>query len=215
LRQVDTARLEGLLAQLFIRAALSATNSCACNANVAPSAQRALGQMQAAVVNHPSLLDTALWHKALDEIAGRDSVNALLTGTAAALLMSAGQWSDGQLDAHMRRNLSPGADTDRAAAWFEGFAAYNRYALLSRLSVWRMLDEMIGSLDDAAFLRVLVVLRRTFAAFSAAEKRDVCAKLGALWRAGGEVVEASPARALTEEEKQSLRALDAFVFEGF
>ena len=45
--------------------------------------------------------------------------------------------------------------------------------LLHDDAVWRMIDEWVVALDEAQLVRVLPLVRRTFAAFEAADRRDL------------------------------------------
>jgi hypothetical protein len=83
------------------------------------------------------------------------------------------------------KRISPGADPGQGAGFFEGLATRNRYALLSRKSLWAALSAFIEALDDSAFRRAAVALRRAFAAFEVGEARKIASILGEVWGGGG------------------------------
>ena len=66
----------------------------------------------------------------------------------------------------MERRLSKGVPADLGAGWFEGLSKKNRYALITRMSLWESLDQYLATLDDEEFKRALLFLRRAFADFT-------------------------------------------------
>ena len=113
----------------------------------------------------------------------------------------------------MARRLSPGIPADLGAGWFEGLEGKYRYALIARLSLWRHLDDYLSTLDEDAFRRALVFLRRAFADFSPSEKNDIAENLGELWgvnpQQAAEVLRNEP----TQAEQELLSSLSDFDFD--
>ena len=113
----------------------------------------------------------------------------------------------------MARRLSPGVPADLGAGWFEGLAGKNRYALIARLSLWRHLDDYLSTLDDEAFRRALVFLRRAFSDFTPSEKNDIAENLGEIWGVNPQQAAELLMNDTTEVEQAVLDSLSDFDFD--
>jgi hypothetical protein len=98
------------------------------------------------------------------------------------------------------------------AGWFEGLSMRNRYALLSRLSLWRQLDNYMESLEEEQFHRSLVFLRRAFGSFEPREKAAIAEMMGDIWGIDADQTGEMLQRPLSEEEKGKLDELNDFDF---
>jgi hypothetical protein len=165
-------------------------------------------------VDYTSLIDEPLWIAELQKLAQADHLNPLLSGYACALLLERNLISNEELAREVSRRLSPGIEADLGAGWFEGLSKRNRYALLTRLVLWKELDIYVGSLNDDEFKRALVFLRRAFGDFSPAEKRSITENLGEIWGANVDKVSEALSTELTEKEKEKLDELSGFDFEN-
>ncbi|GAA3411393.1 DUF5682 family protein [Paenibacillus hodogayensis] len=212
-RRMNTASLEPLLQQLFLRAALLLNEAAACSEEAAGEMVAAMNEMHAVSQEQSELVDDAQWLQRLDELAARDDRNAKLSGLAFSLLLERNRVGDERVSREVSRRLSPGIPADLGAGWFEGLALRNRYALLSRSALWQQLDAYIGSLDDMQFRRALVFLRRAFAPFERREKSSIAEMMGELWGIGGEQSGDVLQRPLSEEERGKLDELNEFDFE--
>ncbi len=171
IRQVDDAPLLPILEKIFYRACLLLSGACLCDDNASGAVADAMQQINAAALSHDFLNEEA-WLSALWQVADRDDLNAKLSGFAAAILLERGQMNTERLKREVLRRLSFGTPAELGAGWFEGLAMKNRYALIARLSLWESLDNYLEGLDEEAFKRALVFLRRAFADFGAKEKDE-------------------------------------------
>jgi len=73
----------------------------------------------------------------------------------------------------MSQALSVGNDPAPAAAWLEGFLNQSGMVLLHDNQLWAMVDGWVEGLNEDHFMRVLPLLRRSFAAFSSPERRQL------------------------------------------
>lgn len=210
LRKFDARPVIPLLEQLYLRACLTLEEACVCDAKAAKGVTQAIEQLNALPLHH-DFLDGARWVSLLERISDRDDLNTVCSGYAMATLLERGLADEALLNREVARRLSPGVPAELGAGWFEGLAAKNHYALLARLSLWRSLNDYLCELDEAAFRRALVFLRRAFADFSPSEKNDVAENLGEIWglAAAPEAVRAAP----TEAEQEILKELDDFSFD--
>jgi hypothetical protein len=151
---------------------------------------------------HP--LQTERWYQSLDGIAADDSVNAFISGTAAALLLERGKINDEVLDQRVSLRLSPGMDPELGSSFFEGLASRNRMALLSRQALWRSMSNFITSLDDREFKRALASLRRAFSAFNQSEARRVASLLAEIWGRGANEITQAIETKLDDKELEKI-----------
>jgi hypothetical protein len=158
-------------------------------------------------------VDAGLWQNELKELAGRDCLNTILSGIAFSIMLEHNLVSDDDCAKEVSRRLSPGTPADIGAGWFEGLASRNRYALLSRISLWKELDDYVNSLDEKEFYRSLVFLRRAFGEFEPAQKNSIAELLGELWGTNVEKVAEMLQTELSEEETKKLNELNEFEFD--
>lgn len=200
-RQTDAALVAAVLDGLILRAAIGL-----------PLAAQALGD-EAAETLHGQVLaahaavrlrgaeatDEA-WRQALQRLAQGAPVHELLQGLAVRLLLDGGTLAPGEAATAMSLQLSAAAEPARAAAWLEGFLNRDAMVLLHDGTVWGLLDGWLAGLGEEHFLRVLPLLRRSFAAFGPGERRD----LGQRARQAGAA--AAPAAASGEPPWDEARA---------
>ncbi|MCI8477109.1 MAG: hypothetical protein HFE97_01995 [Oscillospiraceae bacterium] len=214
IRRLDSAPLEPILQQIYLRCCLILPNACLCDDAGAQMVTAAMEQLNSAVLAHDFLADEG-WLDALDQVAGRDDLNTKLSGFAAAILLERGAIDSQRLSLEVQRRLSRGVPADLGAGWFEGLAMKNRYALIARLSLWESLSGYLDDLDDEEFKRALVFLRRAFADFSAREKDEIAENLGEIWGLNGQQVSEAVNAALPPdpEAQAMLDGLDDFDFD--
>lgn len=212
LRRFDTEPVIPLLKQLYLRACLTLEESCVCDAKAAPDIARSMERLSALQLAHDFLEEERLL-ALLHTISDRDDLNPHCSGFALAILLERGTVSEELLAREVARRLSPGVPADLGAGWFEGLAAKNRRALIVRLSLWRRLDDYLKELDDIAFRRALVFLRRAFADFSPGEKNDVAENLGEIWGCSQTQAAELLMEETTADEQEVLSGLDDFDFD--
>ncbi len=213
LRRIDASAALPLLGKTFLAAALRLDDAASCDQAAAKEVVAAMRRADEVALARWKDVDAPLWERSLRALALRDDRNPLLSGYAAAILLERGKLGNEELSLEMARRLSPAMSADLGASWFEGLAMRNRIGLLSRLELWRELAAYVDTLDEAAFTRALVFLRRAFSDFSIPERRMICENLGELWKVGGGSVEEALAPELGEEEKAKLASLNDFDFD--
>ncbi len=212
LRRFDPAPVVPLIEQLYLRACLTLADACVCDAKAAPAVTQAMDRLNTLQLGH-DFLEEGRWLDLLASLSDRDDLNTRCSGFAMAILLERGKADEELLAREVARRLSPGIPADLGAGWFEGLAAKNRRALIVRLSLWRHLNCYLASLEEDAFRRALVFLRRAFADFSPGEKNDIAENLGEIWgvdpRQAAEVLRND----ITEVEQAVLDSLDEFDFD--
>jgi hypothetical protein len=116
---------------------------------------------------------TASWRRALHAIATADGGTSLIRGVCTRLLFDAAALSPDETSRLLSLSLSQGSDPLPAAEWLDGFLNRNASVLLHGDSVWPLIDAWLGSLQHEHFIRVVPLVRRTFAQFEAADRRDL------------------------------------------
>jgi hypothetical protein len=158
------------------------------------------------------MVDSSLWITELKKLAWRDDRNAKLSGLAFSVLLEHNLVADDDCSKEVSRRLSPGIPADIGAGWFEGLSGRNRYALLSRISLWKELDNYVQSLDEADFFRSVVFLRRAFGSFESNQKNSIAELLGDIWGTSVEATAEMLQDELTEVETEKLNELNEFEF---
>ena len=206
-RKFDPAPLRPLVSQLFLRGTLMSPEAARCADDAASKIGKALANLQSVVLlgEDAGDIDAERWTRALDVIADDELTHAHVAGVACALLLERGVLPDAVLDRRVAKRISPGADPGQGAAFFEGLATRNRYALLSRKSLWSAMSAFIEDLDDDAFRRAVVALRRAFAAFEISEARRIGAILEEVWGGGGKELMAAIETKVDDAELSALQ----------
>jgi hypothetical protein len=109
----------------------------------------------------------------LEQLAQARTVHGLVQGRATRLLHDNGSWQTIDVEHRLSQALSPGTPPSVGAAFIEGFLAGSGTVIVHDADLLGVVDRWLSSLTPAAFDMVLVLLRRTFGAFEAAERRQI------------------------------------------
>lgn len=213
LRQFNLEPLIPILQQLFLRSSLLLVDASSCDDKAAGGIAQAINVMELISQQQYETVDVETWQKELLKLAWRDDLNTRLSGTAFSILLEHNLASEDDCAKEVSRRLSPGAPADLGAGWFEGLSGRNRYALLSRVSLWKELDKYVEQLDDEEFFRSVVFLRRAFGEFEPNQKNSIAELLGDIWGTGAETTAEILQSELTETETEKLDELNDFDFD--
>jgi hypothetical protein len=213
IRRFNLEPLKPVLQQLFLRASLLLVSASNCDNKAAQEIGECINSMEIISQEMYDYVDADLWQNELKQLAERDDLNTILSGIAFSIMLEHNLFTDDDCAKEISRRLSQGVPADLGAGWFEGFSGRNRYALLSRVSLWKELDNYINALDEEEFYRALVFLRRAFGQFESAQKNSIAELLGELWGAGAEKVAEILQTELSEEETKKLNELNDFDFD--
>ncbi|GGR71624.1 hypothetical protein GCM10010252_07580 [Streptomyces aureoverticillatus] len=123
------------------------------------------------------------WQRVLRGLVGGERVAGVVRGRCARLLMDDGVLAEGEAARFMGLALSPGTEPGEAAAWIEGFVgggAGGGMLLVHDERLLGLVDAWLTGVSGDAFVDVLPLLRRTFAAYEPGVRRT----LGELVRRG-------------------------------
>lgn len=167
-RGTDASMLEKLLEGLLERIAIGLPLACA------SLDDDAAGQIYRLLLPaHQALrtLDRAPWLELWSTALGKlDKAHGLVSGRAAWLLLEMNQL---EASLALSRALSHAAGASAAAAWVEGFLRDNGELLVHTPELLDILDAWMLPLEEDRFLEVLPLLRRTFATFPPAVRRNL------------------------------------------
>jgi hypothetical protein len=175
-RQADSARLGPVVAGLLARICIGLPLACASlDLDAARQMEARLALVHDAVLRLAAGAagQRAAWLATLARLAEQAGLHGLLAGRCCRLLHDLGALPAAGLARRLRLALSPAGDPAHAAAWVEGLLHGSGLLLLHDDGLWAALDAWLADLPPGAFDAVLPLLRRTFALFSAAERRQM------------------------------------------
>lgn len=191
-RQTDAGLLRAQAESLLVRVRASLAAACASLDDGAAAAMfTRIKETHRAVVTmldaRTRADDRAAWCESLRRVLDLTGLHGLVAGRIARILLETGVETSDDAERRMAFALSPASDPAAAAAWVEGFLTDSGTILVYDDRLWRVLDNWLATLPDAAFIRVLPLLRRTFSTFSKPERRAMGeqARRGAAVAAGG------------------------------
>ncbi|WP_141704131.1 DUF5682 family protein [Planobispora rosea] len=136
------------------------------------------------------------WLAALRAVSGRSDLHGLIEGRIVRILLDAGDLDADRAGRRMSRAMSAGHPPARVAAWVEGFVSGGGLLLVHDARLLGLIDGWLTGLAPEAFTDVLPLLRRTFGAFAAPERRSIGERVRSL---GGGGSAAAAAEDIDEE----------------
>lgn len=122
----------------------------------------------------------ARWLATLRGASGRSDLHGLIEGRLTRILLDAGDLDADQVGPRMSRAMSAGHPPARAAAWIEGFLSGGGLLLVHDARLLALIDGWLTGLAPETFVDVLPLLRRTFGAFAAPERRSIGSRVRSL-----------------------------------
>ena len=200
-RRTDTGRVDHLLTTVLARARVGLRAGCqALDDDLAQQTRTALESAHRGVALLADPERTEPWHRALEHLVADGAVHGTVDGRVNRLLLDAGVIDSEVAARRMSRRLSVAADPADAAAWLDGFLGGEAVLLLHDPALLGVVDAWVSGIEAAVFDDLLPLLRRTFAAFSATERR----RLGTHLARGGA---ASTATAAPVDDDRALPAV--------
>lgn len=173
-RNTDVGQIAHLFDSMLLRACLGLPLAVAeLDVEPAEAAREVLLAADRAIGLRAGDEQSAAWHRALHGVLRSGTAAPLLRGTCTRLLLDAHMLEAEEAQRQLELSLSQGVDPLPAAHWLDGFLNRNATVLLHGESVWPLIDTWLSGLDDAHFLRIVPLVRRTFATFTSADRRDL------------------------------------------
>lgn len=178
-RQTDTALIAPVLESLVVRACIGIYSACVnINDDAAHDIYSRVGLVHSAlqVGQVSDLLEQ--WYGSLTALMTHDAPHPLIGGMATRLLLRAERTDNAQVGTLMRRAFSVGHPAQYGAQWLEGFLSNLEHVLLRDDGLLGLVDEWMMSLPGETFEEVVPLLRRTFATYNSAVRRNLSEKIG-------------------------------------
>ncbi len=173
-RRADTEVVQRVLTGIVTRIAVGLPAACTALdedgaeelRELVDGVQRGIGLLDQAELRHA-------WLGALAGVADRLGVPGLIAGRAVRLLLDAGWLDVADAGARLSRQLSRASDATQAAGWLDGFLSGEAALLVHEPELLEIVDGWATGVAPELFDHLLPLLRRTFAEFTATERRDI------------------------------------------
>ena len=173
-RQTDTQGVAQVVDGLVIRICVGFPGACASLDDEAAAqmhkhlsaTHRALKLLQ----SEPLLEE---WRRMLMQLLDQKNLHGLLAGYSCRLLLDEESLTREESARRLRLALSTANEPAQAANWIDGFLQGSGLLLLHDEAIWSVLDQWVTSLTGDTYIALLPLLRRTFAHFSVAERRQM------------------------------------------
>ncbi|WP_137936512.1 DUF5682 family protein [Chitinivorax sp. B] len=143
------------------------------------------------------------WFDTLQRLVTQDGVAPTARGFALRLLFDRQRITEAELAQRARLALSPTLPPADATGWLSGLLRGSGLLLLQHTELWLALDGWLRSLPHDVFIERLPLLRRAFADFTPAERRQMGDKVRHLGQSGSAPV----ATTLPVDETRAARVL--------
>ncbi|MEO7397737.1 MAG: DUF5682 family protein [Ilumatobacteraceae bacterium] len=186
-RGTDARALSTVLRGLVVRVSAGLTPTCvSLDADAAQELSHGIDATRSALslLGDVELVD--MFHHALNELVERELVHPSLQGRATRVLADAGALGADAVEQRVTRALSAGTSPGDGAAFIEGFLGGSGTLLVHDRDLLGLVDRWLATLDAGSFVETLPLLRRTFATFEVAERRQIGERISASSAALGE-----------------------------
>ncbi len=173
-RKTDASQVAQVLSGLVPRICIGLPGACSfLDDDAASDMYKHLAQTHSALKTLADESYSELWAQALKALIEYSNIHGLVLGRAMRLLFDTGVLSSSEAARRLGLALSRASEPAQAAAWIEGFLKDSGIVLLHDESLWKVLDDWLQGLSGDVFTLLVPLLRRTFATFSAAERRQM------------------------------------------
>ncbi|MGP1375260.1 MAG: DUF5682 family protein [Almyronema sp.] len=173
-RQSDQSVVAQVVDGLITRICIGLPGACASlDQDAAAAMLKAINQTDSAIQLLQQESQLKSWLAVLLQLADRPTLPGLVAGRCCRLLLDNGSLSPAEAATRLGLALSLATEPAQAAAWIEGFLQGSALLLIHDDAIWPVLDDWVTQLTPETFTALLPLLRRTFAYFSAAERRQM------------------------------------------
>lgn len=173
-RQTDSSAVSQVVDGFVARVCVGLPSACASlNDEAANQMLPRLVAMHAAI----ELLQvdewSASWLEMLKKLVDLVGLHGLLAGRVCRLLLDRGLLDSEACAQKMWLALSTANEPVQAAAWIEGLLGESGLLLVHDEQLWQVVDHWVSTISSEHFTQILPLLRRSFARFSNAERRQM------------------------------------------
>jgi hypothetical protein len=177
-RKTDAALVSDIATGMITRICISLPGACT---GIADEAAQILLQLFLQMNNAVNMLQepdiTTQWQQTLHQISTGSNTSPVIAGYSTRLLADYKLFNSEQLVQAFYSAMSAAVSAGTAAAWLEGFLKGSGTLLLIDPDLWRVVNDWVHQLPEEMFIQVLPLLRRTFASFTASERRKLGEKV--------------------------------------
>ncbi|MEO1095226.1 MAG: DUF5682 family protein [Cyanobacteria bacterium J06638_28] len=173
-RQTDSTAVAQVVDGLVTRICIGLPGACASlDEDAATGMLVAIDQTHSAIklLQQDDHLQT--WSATLQQLVDRTHLHGLVAGRCCRLLLDDGDLTPAEAAKRLGLALSLANEPPQAAAWVEGFLQGSGLLLIHDDTIWQVLDDWVTQLSAETFTTLLPLLRRTFANFTAPERRQM------------------------------------------
>ncbi|HPE60165.1 MAG TPA: DUF5682 family protein [Thiolinea sp.] len=173
-RKTSLEQVSQVVSGMVTRICIGLPNACsALNEEAAEAVFRQIQAIQDALNLLAEEDFSAQWVQTLQTLLDQNGLHALLAGRCCRLLLQAGILDDAESARRFGLALSGANDPAQAAGWLDGFLRDSGQLLVYDETLWNLIDQWVCQLNAVVFQQLLPVLRRTFATFTAPERRQM------------------------------------------
>ncbi|NEQ48481.1 MAG: hypothetical protein F6K00_35115 [Leptolyngbya sp. SIOISBB] len=173
-RQTDSATVAQVVDGLVARICIGLPGACASlDDDAAARMLQSINQTHSALKLLQQESHLQSWSATLQHLANRMNLQGLVTGRCCRLLLDEGTLPPTEAAKRLSLALSLATEPPQAAAWVEGFLQGSGLLLIHDDAIWQVLDDWVTQLSAETFTALLPLLRRTFANFTAPERRQM------------------------------------------
>ena len=172
-RATDASAVASVFDGLVVRVLAGVVPACA---SLDDDAAALMVERLSGVQHALALVDHGARHRAFPEVLeqlAEAAGHGLVQGRATRILHDSGRWAPPVVERRLGRALSAGTPPAVGAAFVEGFLAGSGTVLVHDADLRTVVDRWLSSLQPQAFDETVPLLRRTFGAFEAAERRQL------------------------------------------
>lgn len=171
-RRVDTEVVASVLDGIATRVAIGLGAAChGLDDEAATAVRRLVDGVHRGLAMVDDAGQRARWYTALAGVADQGGVHGTVGGRATRLLLDGGRVTPAEANRRLSLHLSTGADALDSAAWLDSFLSGDAALLLHDDELLAVVDDWLAEVPGPLFDALLPLVRRTFSAFSAPERR--------------------------------------------
>ncbi len=173
-RQTDSAAVTQVVDGLVTRICIGLPGACASlDDDAAALMLAAINSTHSALKLLQQASHLQSWSATLQHLANQMTLPGLVAGRCCRLLLDDGALPPSEAARRLGLALSLATEPPQAAAWVEGFLQGSGLLLIHDEAIWPVLDDWVTQLSGETFTALLPLLRRTFANFTAPERRQM------------------------------------------
>lgn len=173
-RKTSLEQVSHVVTGMVTRICIGLPNACsALNEDAAEAMFKHIQAVQEAVNLLAEDVFSAQWTQTLQTLLDQHGLHPLLAGRCCRTLLQAGMLDEGESARRFGLALSAANEPAHAAGWVDGFLRDSGQLLIYDETLWTLIDQWVSSLTADSFQHLLPVLRRTFATFTAPERRQM------------------------------------------